>query len=94
MVMEKKFHKAQIHPRRSKKAVVGPYRVKALKIGRFSTVLQVILGLEEGQHRVLSNLTEISIAHLDRRPPKSRNISHLDGPPKYCNNMFDFCIKP
>ena len=48
MVMDKKFHKAQIHPRRSKKAVVGPYRVNALKIGRFSTVLQVILGLEEG----------------------------------------------
>ena len=89
MVINKKFHKAQIHPRRSKKAVVGPYRVKALKIGRFSTVLQVILGLEEGQHRFLSNLTEISIAHLDRRPPKSRNISHLDGTPKYCDNMFD-----
>ena len=54
----------------------------------------MILGLEEGQHRFLSNLTKISIADVCRRPPKSRNISHLDGPPKYCDNMFNICTKP
>ena len=64
MVIKNKFHKPKFTRGGVKKAIVGPYRVKGLKIGRFWTVLQVILGLEEAQHRVLSNLTEISIADV------------------------------